>query len=174
MPLVRLKQLAQEGAADNEVVTWSAANGVWEPQSKDSGTVKNMFANFGGNAAVDVGNHNTVGVGQNADANVSFHFPEDFDSIVHLEIVGIPVNTFVDQNIDLLSDYGAVGELSTQHSGADTTSVYSGVAGVLFSLDASAIFASAVADDFAGIKVNHQAIGTTINYIGLHMRYLSL
>ena len=174
MSLIRLKQLDQDGAVDNDVVTWNAALGVWEPQGKASGIIKDTFANFGGNSATNRGDHNTVQVGANAGANVSFHFPEDFASITELEIVGIPVGTFVDQDIDLTSDYGAAGELYNQNSGADLASVYSGVADVFFAIDASAIFPGAAAGDYAGIRLKHNAIGTQIGYVGVHLRYLTL
>lgn len=34
---LRPKQIAQEGASDNQVLSWSTANGVWEPRTITDG-----------------------------------------------------------------------------------------------------------------------------------------
>ena len=174
MALVRLKQLAQEGATDNQVATWSDALGIWVPTSKDTGAAKNIFVKFGGNATSQVGDYDVVNVLSNGDVSISGHFPEDFASIVQMEIIGIPGGTFTDESIELLSDYGAVGELFNTHEGTNLATLFSGTANTILQLDVASLFPAAAAGDFCGIHIDHKSIGTNIGYLGMHLQYLGL
>jgi hypothetical protein len=72
----------------------------------------------------------------------------------------------------LTSEYGkAPGEVLTQHSEADLGSLYSGVANTLLSIDLSVVFSAIAGGDLCGVLVDHQGIGTTIDYYGVRMRY---
>ena len=117
------------------------------------------------------GDYGSAAAGTNSDTRWSFRFPADFGALVALEVIGIPLATFAAVNIDLLSDFGAVGEVFNVNSATDTTSTYSGTINVLLAINVATLFAGAAANDLAGLLVDHVGIGTTIDYIGLRMRY---
>ena len=133
--------------------------------------VKSKFYGIAGNTETAVGSYNTVNVGANAQVEITFEFPADFTTLTKLNIVGIPVGTFVAQDIDLTSQYAAPGELTGTHGAADTTSTYSGTADTILNIPITALYASAAALDFAGISLKHNAIGTNIRYLGVRMEY---
>ena len=134
-------------------------------------TVTKFFA-ITSNSVTNKGSYATISVGSNGALNISFEFPEDYVSLVSLEVTGIPAGTFVNQDIDFLSQYAAGGELFNTHAQSSTTGLYSGTVDVLFDADISSLFTSAAAGDHAGIQIDHNAIGTSILYIGVNMIYL--
>ena len=119
----------------------------------------------------NIGAFAVVSVGANSQTFMTFHIPGDFVSLVTANIVAIPVATFTNQNIDLFTDYGAAGEAYNTHSESDITSVYSGTANVLLRLNLNAILTQISAGDFVGVEVDHNAIGTTIGYLGVELEY---
>jgi len=64
-----------------------------------------------------------------------------------------------------------VGDASNDHSEADVGSTYSMTGLQLSALDLSSVFSALAAGDFCGVLVDHNAIGTTVNYYGIRMRY---
>jgi hypothetical protein len=124
------------------------------------------------NAVTIIGDFATISVGANANLAITFEFPDDYVSLSQLVVVGWPNASFTAQDIDLTSDYGAVGELYNANSSADATGTYSGVINTVFELSIANLFPSASAGDYAAAQVDHNAIGTTVNYIGIRMQYL--
>jgi hypothetical protein len=100
-----------------------------------------------------------------------FSIPQDFSALVSIELLGFPNANFVNQNIDLYSDYAAEGQLYSTHSETDTTSVYSMTQNTLYALDLSSVLTQLAAGDVGGVFVDHLAIGTTVNYLGIRLRY---
>lgn len=103
----------------------------------------------------------------------TFNVPPDFDSLVSLELIAIPQFTSVASNIDLFSDYGALGELFTTHSEADTTSTFPFTLDTLTAVDISSVFSSLSAGDFCGMFFDHKAVGGTVDYLGIKMVYIA-
>jgi hypothetical protein len=130
------------------------------------------FFSITSNSVTNKGSYATISVGANGVLNISFMFPADYVSLVSLQVVGIPSATFVSQDIDLFSQYAALGELFNANAQSNITGLYSGTIDTLFQLDISALYTSAVAGDFAGIQIDHNAIGGTILYLGVNMVYL--
>jgi hypothetical protein len=148
----------------------SATTSTW--QDPLTSTAGYYFFGLGGNAVSEVGDYAGVSVGANASVNITLQFPPDFSSLTTLLVFGIPTNTFVDEDIDLTSSYAAAGELYNNHQESDTTSLYSGTADTIMTIDISGLFTSAAGGDIAGIQIDHNAIGTSINYLGLAMGYV--
>ena len=104
----------------------------------------------------------------------TFCIPDDFNSLVSLEAVGAPTGGAggVGKDIDRYSDYGAVGESTTQHSEADTTSTYdTGTDDNWEAIDLSSVFSSLNAGDICGVLVDHKSIGGAINYARIILKY---
>lgn len=103
-----------------------------------------------------------------------FAVPLDFAVLVSLEIVGWPAAgaAGVGKDIDLLSNYGALGQNKAAHAEQDVGTVFdTGTVDVIFGIDLSPVFSSLAAGDFAGVQVDHNAIGGSINYLGIRLRY---
>lgn len=105
------------------------------------------------------------------DEDFSFTIPDDFNELVSLHIEQLPINTFTDESIELTSNYGKDGENYQTHVELDSTGVYSGVAAVWGDLDLSSVFSSLGAGDRCGVEIDHNAIGTTVHYKHIHLRY---
>lgn len=125
------------------------------------------MADYGGN----LGDMRTRSVGSNASFQFNFVVPLDFATLTSIELVFVPAGTFAAQNIDLTSDYGAIGEQSINHSESDVANTVSGTAGQVSVMDISSVFSLLAAGDYAGVTANHQAIGTSIDYLGIRLRY---
>jgi hypothetical protein len=162
------------GTGTQHALATTLVAGFMSPADKALSTtlaVCNRFFPPTSNAITDIGNYATVSIGANATLNISFEFPDDYSSLVELVIVGIPVLNFFLQNIDFFSNYAAVGELYSANAQSDITSTYSGTADTLLEFSIASLYTSAVAGDYAGIKIDHNAIGTAIGYLGIRMRY---
>lgn len=101
----------------------------------------------------------------------NFHVPADFDTLVGISLIGQANAAVVAGDIDLTSEYGAVGESASNHTETDTTSTYNFNINELTKLDLSSVFSSLAAGDYAGVFVDHNGVGTTINYLGILLEY---
>jgi len=100
-----------------------------------------------------------------------FSVPPDFSELVEGYIESLPGGSFTDQDIDLASEYAKDGENYQTHAELDDTSAYSGVANQWGKLDLSSVLSSLEAGDMGGVFVDHNAIGTTVYYGRLVLRY---
>ena len=105
-----------------------------------------------------------------------FCVPDDFVSLVSIElIVAYAVGAVGSgKDIDLYSDYGAVGQSTVQHSESDTTSTYT-LSGpdTWQAFDISGVFNSLSAGDHCGLLLDHKSIGGSAFYLGVKMVYLT-
>jgi hypothetical protein len=121
--------------------------------------------------ASNYGNYRTRALGTGGTFNFNFVVPNDFVSLVSLEAIGIPNTSFTTKNIRFASNYGQVGELYTIHSETDNAKNYSGVQNVLLAVDISSVFTALAAGDMCGVNILHVTLGTTIDYLGIRLRY---
>lgn len=138
------------------------------------GGIQTLFIPSAMNANGNSGDFGTKVIASNAVGYLSWFIPLSFVSLVSLDLIFIPTAAAAGagKDIDLFSDYAAVGELSTTHSEADTTSVYNlGTTSTLGSIDVSDIFSSLSANDHCGLQVKHNSIGGTNNYLGVVLRF---
>ena len=113
----------------------------------------------------------TRSLGTNGLFDFTFCIPSDFSSLVELVFVVIPIGTVATVNIDLASEYGGAGEAFNTHAETDTTSTYSFTADLMTEIDISGVFSSLAAGDYCGIEADHNAIGTTLHYLGVRLKY---
>jgi hypothetical protein len=143
----------------------------WDFLTPSDLPTRSRFYIAGNNAWVQDGSYTVISIGQNANINISFQFPEDFGSIVACYVVCIPLQTVNNVDIDLFSQYAGIGELKNANAQSDTTSVYNLVANTFKSIDISSLFTAAMARDIAGIRVIHNGINATVEYIGVALEY---
>jgi hypothetical protein len=120
------------------------------------------------------GSYRVRDVPTNSSHRFNLSVPVDFRSIVSLDLVFIPsaAATGAGKNIDLISEYAAVGEPSNQHSESDTTSLYDiGPAGAHGAIDLRGVFTHLSPGDIGGVVVGHNLIGGAIDYLGIRMVY---
>jgi hypothetical protein len=103
-------------------------------------------------------------IGSTSAWDFDFAVPNDFSSLVSLEAIGIPNASFSNKGIYLSSVYGAVGE-------TDNAKTFSGTGNQWIAINVASVFTALAAGDICGVRVDHQSIGTTINYIGVRLRY---
>lgn len=121
--------------------------------------------------SANVGNFRVRAVAGSGSYRFTFHVPFDFNSIVSAGLVVIPAGDVVGGNIDLSTEYGAIGEVYNLNTETDTTSTYSFTTNQLGLLSITTVLTGVAAGDYVGLLVNHLAIGTTLNYLGLLLRY---
>jgi hypothetical protein len=110
-------------------------------------------------------------IGSTSAWDFDFAVPNDFSSLVSLEAIGIPNASFSNKGIYLASVYGAVGEAYNTHAEADNTKTYSGTIGQWTAISVASVFSALAAGDICGIRVDHQTLTTTMNYVGVRLRY---
>ena len=127
----------------------------------------------GGNASF--GDYKTQQVASNGTSQFTFFVPANYVSTVSLALIGRVSSgaAQINRNIDLFSDYASVGELSGNHSEANTTILFdlSTFSGRIAAIDISSVFTSLGAGDVCGVTVDHKSIGGNIDYLGVKLEY---
>lgn len=127
------------------------------------------------NTDANVGDFRVRSVGAAGNFRITFLVPHDFTSLVSIGLVGIPTAGAAGaaRDIDIESDYATFGEIYNTNSETNTTITYNltGTADRITSLDISSVFTGIAANDLCGFFFTHNAIGGTINYLGIVLRY---
>lgn len=100
-----------------------------------------------------------------------FTVPPDYNETIEVYLEGLANATFTDQDIDLASEYAAIGENFQTHAEIDNTSVFSMTGQQWNKLDLSSVLTALSAGDIGGVFVDHNGIGTTVYYGRLVLRY---
>ncbi len=113
--------------------------------------------------------------GKNVTANgaidIGWTIPVDYKTLVSLDILVDPGGTNASADIDLASNYGAVGEPSSQHAESNTAITYSLTNNVIAALDVSSVFSSLSAGDWCGLNLDLNGIGGSAHFLGSRLRY---
>jgi len=109
--------------------------------------------------------------GSTAQSYFTFLIPEDFVSLVSLDIILFITSTIGPVDIDLISSYALVGQDRLFNAETDTATTYNFTASEISEIDASVVFSSLVGGHICGLHIDHNAIGGTAKYLGLKMRY---
>lgn len=121
--------------------------------------------------ASNYGTYRTRALGTGGVFNFDLFVPNDFASLVSIEAIGIPNANFTNKNIQFSSSYGAVGESYIVHAETNNVLLFSGVQNVFLAVDLSTVFTAIAAGDLCGVTITHVALGTTIDYLGIRLRY---
>lgn len=162
-------------AAEAETLTdGSDANGLHTHEELAGLVNKEIF--FTPPSAVNTFNNYVVtSVGTNSTFRISFAIPTDFGTLTSVQLIHAPAAGAVGtgKDIDLFSDYGAVGESSTNHSESDTTSTYDFGADTDFWVmtDVSSVFTSLTASDLCGLEWKNNSVGGALRILGLILKY---
>lgn len=160
------------GGGLHSVATTSTAGFMSATDKTKLDRVREIFFQF--DYGSNEGDFRTRDVGGSGNYRATFAVPQDFVSLVALEAIAINASSLTGvQNFDLESDYGAVGELYTTHSESDTIITYdfTGTTNEIVALNVASVFAALAAGDFCGLFINHQAIGGSLDYLGIRLRY---
>lgn len=158
---------------DGQVVAYSATNNELEFVSPSSGQTREAF--FQIQLANNYNDYRTRGIGSSGTFRLNFSVPTDFGTLTSIEAIVAPTggSAASGRDIDLFSDYGAIGESTTNHSESDTTITFdfSGSADEWTAMDLSSVFSSLAAGDQCGIFIDHNAVGGTVEYLGIRLIY---
>lgn len=146
---------------------WSADKIITQLNTKKS---KEIF--FKTDQDSNYGNYRVQGLVGGGTQRFTFRIPSDFNSVTSLTLIFAPTNTIAGgQTCDLDSDYGAVGENYAIHSESVAGFPISGNANEWTELDISSVFTSLSAGDLAGFELDLNSIGTSINILGILLKY---
>lgn len=134
---------------------------------------KNHFYPTDGNTVF--GTYSVDTIGSNSSGAVTFHAPEDVDSItaVYLYCIIDAAAAGSGKDIDFTTNYGTIGEAYNAHTGSDTTSTYdlTGLSNQIYAFNLTSLFSSMSKDDVGGILIQHNSIGGNIYYLGVEIVY---
>jgi hypothetical protein len=103
----------------------------------------------------------------------NFMIPDDFVSLVSIELTCIPAGTNAASPYDLYSTYGAIGEAYNNNTGTSLGLTKSLTLSNIAAIDISGVFASIAAGDFCGVRIDEGAFGFATRYLGVKLRYNS-
>jgi len=163
-------------AADIFIVEDSAAGFV-----KKKISLTNLLATSGLNRVVifpgdlnsNFDTYRVRSIGGSGLGNFSFIIPATFDSLVSINLVGIPGSAIVAQAIELENNYGELGEQFDDNTEIDLTQTITVGDGEISLIDVSSVFSGVAGGDACGLEINHIGIGASINYIALVMEFMS-
>jgi hypothetical protein len=104
----------------------------------------------------------------------TFPIPPDFSSLVSCDAIGIYLGSGGSgKQIDLYSDYGALGEDYNQHDESDIGTLFdfTGKSNKIVDVDISSVLSSIAAGDYVGVHIDHKGIGDSIDYIYIKLVY---
>jgi hypothetical protein len=151
---------------------YNFADSEWQVSAQTKVNIKEVFST-GLLYDANLGDFETLSQASNGSGRMTFSVPDDFVSLVSVAMVAIPAGTNAAANIDLTSDYGAVGEAFNNHSESDAAITFNLVTNTMTEMDVSSVFSSLAAGDKCGLFFNHQGIGITVHYLGVKLRYRS-
>ena len=120
----------------------------------------------------DVGDYRVKSLGQNASFKFTFGIPGEATTILKIALIVTPVATVNNVDIDLNGDFGLDGEVFNFNSASDTTTTYSFIINEFSEINLTALFAGVQGGHNCGIFVDHNSIGTSLNYYGTLVRYI--
>ena len=122
----------------------------------------------------NLGEFRTRNVGSTATFRHNFWVPVDFTTITALEAIAINSGvTVASGDIDLFSEYGAVGQDFDTHAESDLafTRSFTGTDQQIVNIDLTSVFTSLAAGDYCGVQIDHNGLGGTLGYIGIRLKY---
>ena len=97
--------------------------------------------------------------------------PSDFGALVSAVIVVRPNATQAAANWDTYSNYAAVGQSTTTHTGSNTVSTYNVTDGILFAVDVAGILANLAANDILGLQLSQATAAHNVTVLGARLKY---
>jgi hypothetical protein len=122
--------------------------------------------------ADNYGDYRVQTIATAGDWRFTFKIPQEAVTITSIKIICIPAGIGVDEDIDLTSDYAAVGEVFNNHSESDLASVYSYTDDQITEFEIlTKVFNSVAAGDNCGLYIDHNVLGHSIHYLGILITY---
>jgi hypothetical protein len=126
--------------------------------------------------ASNLGNYRTRSIAGSGSYRFTFKLPDNYTSLLSVDLIGI-VSAAAAQtarNIDLASEYAAIGEIYNTNTESDTTTTYnlSGYSSEIYALNLLTVLTGVAPRDLVGVLVTHVAIGGSIDYLGIRIKYI--
>lgn len=133
------------------------------------GGTKEMF--FPAETASTVGDFRVRANAGTSSWEFDFAIPQDFVSLVSVELIGWPTANITGGTYALYSDYGAVGQVYSTHDESAIGLSLNGTANQFLAISLAPVLTNIAAGDFCGVEIDHVAMTTTISFIGVRLRY---
>lgn len=148
---------------------------VWR-RNFGSNTTVELFRRAGAGGST-LGTHIVTQIAATGSAPFGFNIPLDFVSLVSCELIGQASlgAAGASKDIDLVGEFGVIGEGANNTIETDNTTVYdlTGFQDLIKPvLDLSVVMTAIAAGDYVGVSVTHNAIGGFIDYLGVKLIYL--
>jgi hypothetical protein len=121
-------------------------------------------------AGSSFGNYATVAVTANSSTNINFQIPEDSIVVEEVQVLGFPTSSQTNKSITYTGTAIQIGAAFNSRN-ATTTITTNLTANALQAFNAFASFQTLRAGDFCGLKIQHNNIGSTVDYIGVYITY---
>ena len=121
-------------------------------------------------AGTTFGNYATVAVTGNSSTNINFQVPEDSIIVEEVQVLGFPTSSQTNKSITYTGSAIQIGAAFNSRN-ATATITTNLIANSLQAFNALAAFQTLRAGDFCGLRIDHNNIGTTIDYIGVYITY---
>lgn len=119
------------------------------------------------------GNFRVRRVSRNGRFRISFPMPPELGAVTAVSIAGVPRRDDAAADIEVYGSYGPVGAPAGASGGSITGVSYALTAGEMFLVDATSIFAAAVAGDLCGLMVDNDGLAGNVGYLGVAVEYSS-
>lgn len=135
------------------------------------GGTKRLFFAPSAQSPQTSGQHVGLSITADGAGNLEFAIPNDFNSLVSLVVLLIPANTIGAADIDLESDYAAVGQDAQAHSEANAVITYALVADQIAGIDVSSVFSAIAAGDVCGLELDFTSVTGGAVVLGTILEY---
>ncbi len=155
-----------------ELSSTNVSDALKEIADESGPPTKEMFFQVDHNS--DLGDFRSRTVTQSGTFRYDFFAPHDFVELIDVVIIFIPSAgaAGTGKDMDFFSDYGAKGEVFNNHSESNTTGSHNtGTVNVIGEQNVSSVFSSLSANDYCGVQMDHNAIGGSMEHLGIRLRY---
>ena len=124
-----------------------------------------------GGAPFYEGNFSVYVAGPAGTVGTTFKTPNDFSSVLKVEVILIPEANDAAMDIDVATDFAAVGEARNTHTASDAASTYAVTDDQIFAMDITSLFSALQADDYVGVKITNNDGVDDIQVLGIRFQY---
>jgi hypothetical protein len=125
-------------------------------------------------AASALGCYRTRRLGPTGNFNVNFFLPSDFGKLIAARLIGIPLESFTGKVLRISVEHAVVGEPRNARNATRDFTV-GGAAGIVTAFDITSLLAVLLRpSSLGGLTIDHQAIGTSVDYLGLEIFYSAI
>ena len=158
----------------DQVDTNSSGQTVQDIIDAIEGAVNQITIFFQPDQSHNIDNYRVNQLSTSGNANYTFLVPDNFVSLVSLEVLFIPTNNIIAKTIDLTSSYALPGEVITQNQETSIGQSLNGTQDTIELEDISTVFSNLLPGFVCGFNWKNNVIGTAISILAIKMTYSAI